>query len=76
MSESSLLRKLKQLTGLSPQQYIQELRLNRAYELLDNSTNNYSVQQIALQIGYKDTRSFSRAFKNRFGKLPSTVISQ
>jgi signal transduction histidine kinase/DNA-binding response OmpR family regulator len=76
MSESSLLRKLKQLTGLSPQQYIQELRLNRAYELLDNSTNNYSVQQIALKIGYKDTRSFSRAFKNRFGKLPSAVISE
>lgn len=76
MSESSLLRKIKQLTGLSPQQYIQELRLNRAYELLNNTTNNYSVQRIALQIGYKDTRSFSRAFKNRFGKLPSTVISQ
>lgn len=73
MSESGLLRKLKRLTGYSPQQYIQELRLQEAYLLLRRGT--HSVQTVAYKMGYKDPRTFSRAFKNRFGTLPSDVFS-
>ncbi len=70
MSKSTLLRQLKRLTGLSPQQYIQDLRLERGRALL-SGPDTYSVKQVALMLGYKDVRSFSRAFKARFGKLPS-----
>ena len=69
MSESSLLRQLKRLTGLSPVQYLQQIRLNEARLLLERGTHD-SVTSVAYQVGYKDARSFSRSFKKRFGKLP------
>lgn len=73
MSESTLLRQLKRLTGLSPVQYIQEVRLNEARRLLENRTYD-SIAQVAFKVGYDDARHFSRSFKHRFGKLPSEII--
>lgn len=74
VSESTLLRQLKLLTGLSPVQYIQEVRLGQARILLDQ--NPYiSVSQLASEVGYKDLRNFSRSFKKRFGKAPSEYSS-
>jgi signal transduction histidine kinase/AraC-like DNA-binding protein len=74
MSESTLLRQLKRLTGLSPLQYLQEVRLNEARKLLKNRTYN-SIAQVASRVGYNDTRFFSRSFRKRFGKLPSEMLS-
>lgn len=73
MSESTLLRQLKRLTGLSPVQYLQEVRLNEARRLLENRRYS-SIAQVASKVGYDDTRSFSRSFKIRFGKLPSELL--
>lgn len=72
MSESTLLRQLKRLTGLSPQQYIHAVRLEEARRLLENRVFN-SIGQVAAKVGYDDARSFARSFKQRFGKLPSEV---
>jgi signal transduction histidine kinase/DNA-binding response OmpR family regulator len=73
MSESTLLRQLKRLTGLSPQQYIQEVRLNEARHMLEIRRYS-SIAQVAAKVGYDDTRTFSRSFKQRFGKLPSELM--
>ena len=75
MSESSLLRKLKQLTGLSPARYLQEVRLEKAMSYLNNRTYN-SVSKVAFEVGYSDSRTFSRNFKSRYGKSPSDYLSQ
>ena len=75
MSESSLLRKLKQLTGLSPAKYLQEVRLEKAMTYLNNKTYN-SVAKVALEVGYSDARTFSRNFKSRYGKSPSQYLRQ
>lgn len=72
MSESTLLRHLKRLTGLSPVQYLQEVRLDEARRLLENRVCN-SIAQVASKVGYDDARSFSRSYKQRFGKSPSEV---
>ncbi len=72
MSESTLLRQLKRLTGLSPAQYVQAVRLENARRLLENGTFR-SITQVAAQVGYGDVRSFSRNFRIRFGKLPSRL---
>lgn len=69
MSESSLRRMLKQLTGLTPAKYLQEMRLDKARQLLENE--KVAVKKVALNVGFSDVRTFSRNFKNRFGKLPS-----
>ncbi len=72
MSKSSLLRKLKALTGLSPGQYIQEARLQKARQLLETRSRN-TISELAHKVGYSSVRSFSRNYKKRFGRLPSEV---
>ncbi|MEQ1747676.1 MAG: helix-turn-helix domain-containing protein, partial [Saprospiraceae bacterium] len=73
MSESTLLRQLKRLTGLSPIQYLLEVRLAEACRLLENRICD-SVAEVAARVGYDGARSFSRSFRQRFGKLPSEVL--
>lgn len=72
MSRSTLLRQLKRLTGFSPKQYLLEARLLKARQLLEKQSFR-SVAHVAYAIGYTDVRPFSRAFKKRFGKLPSEL---
>ncbi len=74
MSESTLLRQLKRLTGLSPRQYMQEIRLSVAREMLENRMYR-SVAEVAYGVGYGDARSFSRSFKQRYGKSPADYAS-
>lgn len=74
MSESSLLRHLKKLTGLSPAKYLQEMRLAHARKLLESRTYE-SIQKVASKVGYADSKTFSRSFKKRYGKLPSEFIN-
>ncbi len=73
MSESTLLRQLKRLTGLSPLQYLQEVRLDEARRLLENRACD-SIAQVALKTGYNDPRYFSRIFRQQFGKSPSDFL--
>ncbi len=75
MSESTLLRQLKRLAGLSPVQYLKEMRLGQARQLLEHRTYN-SIARVAEEVGYADARSFSRSYKNRFGKLPSDLLEK
>lgn len=70
MSESSLLRKLKNLVGITPKQYLQDLRLDYARKLLEEG-GRLSIKEIAAKAGYKETRSFSRNYFKRYGKNPS-----
>ena len=74
MSESSLSRQLKRLTGLTPSRYFQELRLNEARRLLENRAFN-TVTQVAYKVGFSDAASFNRAFKRRFGTSPSGLAN-
>ncbi len=74
MSESTLLRQLKRLTGLSPLQYLQEVRLNEARRLLE-SRSGYTIAQVASKVGYDDARAFARSFKQRYSKLPSELVA-
>lgn len=74
MSESTLRRRLQQLTGLSPKQYLREVRLNKARQLLEQGTYK-TVSEVANQVGYSNLRTFSRIFKERFGKSPSKHLS-
>lgn len=48
--------------GLSPLEYIQKIRVDKAKELLVNT--NYTILEIAQQVGYNHNSSFSRIFKS------------
>jgi AraC family transcriptional activator of pobA len=59
---------LKNLTGLTTQQHIQNQLLEKAKELL--STTKLSVSEIAYQLGFEYPQSFSKVFKNKTNQTP------
>lgn len=73
MSRTQLFRKVKKLTGLTVNQYIQEMRFQEARKLLENQTHS-SVKAVALSVGFKQVKHFSQRFKDRFGRLPSSYF--
>ncbi|MEP4532109.1 MAG: ATP-binding protein [Cyclobacteriaceae bacterium] len=70
-SKSSLIRKVKGLTGLTPMAFLRTFRLNTAYEAL--MQNNLSVSEVSYKTGFSDPNYFTTCFKKQFGKNPSQV---
>ena len=58
-------KKVKKLTGKTPNDYIRSLRMERAAELLKDDTK--TIAQIAYQVGFDDPYYFSKTFKQYFG---------
>ena len=69
-SASTLLRQFQRDTGQSPYGYIKTRRLEEARRLLEAGT--HPVGDVAMLVGYENFGSFSTAFKNHFGKPPSS----
>lgn len=68
MSESSLLRAFKKITGKSPLDYHLNKRIDRACSFLTNS--NKTITMIAYDLGFTDSNYFSRQFKKIKGLTP------
>lgn len=69
MSRTQLHRRIKDITGLSMGRFIQNLRMQRAVDLL--MEDNMNVAQIAIAVGFSTSSHFSTTFKNHFGMTPS-----
>lgn len=68
----SYFRKMfKKYTGISPKQYLLQLKILRAKELLINS--NLAVKEIAYELGFQSIYYFSRIFKEKTGMNPSEL---
>lgn len=65
-------RKVKGVTGYSPNEYIRIMRMKKAVELL--SEGKYTVSEVAYQIGMNDPFYFSKCFKAQFGVPPSSYL--
>lgn len=68
-SLSTFKRDFQQQFGESPGKWLTKKRVERAANLLKNTTMN--VTQIAFESGFEDLSHFSRAFKKQIGKSPS-----
>jgi AraC-like DNA-binding protein len=68
LSRSQLYKKVMALTGSSPVDYIQELRIREAMHLLKSTA--LSVSEIAFRVGYNDSRYFSNRFKKFTNSTP------
>ena len=68
MSPSSLYKKMKEYSGLSPMEYVMKVRLHRAVELLKD--DSVSVQEVASAVGFNTHSFFSECFKREFGMTP------
>jgi len=73
LSPDTLRRHFRQLTGTTPVQYLNRLRINKARELLLSSGCN--VSEAACRVGFSDIYYFSRLFKKLDGHSPSFYIS-
>ena len=69
MSIRTFNRRFKNATGKTPSNYLQELRVGVAKELLQ--TSNLSVQDITYQVGYNDISHLAALFKKYLNATPS-----
>lgn len=68
MSYSSFRRTFKQYTGLAPNQYLLQLKIDKAKLML--STTKKSVKEIAFELGFESASYFSKIFKKKTGTSP------
>jgi AraC family transcriptional regulator len=68
LSKFHFIRLFKQVHGVSPYQYIQRLRMDKAMQRL---AAGESVQHVADMLGYDNANSLSRIFKRRTGQYPT-----
>jgi len=68
--ERTFRKRVKEYTGLSPHEYIMNVRLAKALHLLENKIY-LNVGEVATAVGLENSGYFSKAFKERYGKLPS-----
>ncbi len=74
MSRVQLFKKIKAATGSSPSQVIRKIRLETAERLLIE--NNTTIAEVAYKVGFSNPNSFSRSFKDHFGKSPSDYLGK
>ncbi len=68
VSASQLRRRFQQQIGISPHQFLKEIRLNRAADLL--KTELQPVSTVAAHVGYQNTSHFIRDFRAQFRATP------
>ncbi|MEN0676599.1 GlxA family transcriptional regulator [Plesiomonas shigelloides] len=69
VTERTLLRRFAKATGYTPYEYLQRLRIQRACELLETTTDSFTL--IANQVGYDDSGACRKAFIRIMGLTPS-----
>ena len=74
MSRSVFYKKIKSLVGQNPQDFIKDIKMKKAANLLREK--KYSISEIAYLIGFPNAKYFSTAFKKYFGVSPSQFNEQ
>lgn len=74
MGRTNFYRKVREITSVSPNDYLRQCRMERASELL--RTTDLSVTEICGQVGIPDAQYFSRVFKSFYGTPPSAYREQ
>jgi AraC-like DNA-binding protein len=74
VSLAQLHRKIKSLTGTTPNNLIKTMRLKKAYKLIKEE--GYRVSEAAYQTGFSDPNYFTTCFKKEFGENPSQVTGR
>jgi len=73
-SQRQLTRILKQYSGMTPVQFILEIRLQKAYQLLQHKTF-FTLSEVRYDVGITSSPYFNKKFKQRFGINPSELLS-
>ena len=68
LGERTFLRRFQKSVFLNPTEYLQQLRVGKARELLESSTQTF--EQIAWKMGYEDSGAFRKIFQKLAGLSP------
>jgi AraC-like DNA-binding protein len=69
LSRSQLYRKIKTLTGITVNEFIRNVRLEKAKELIELGNDN--INEISIKVGFSSPSYFTKCFKEKFGYLPT-----
>ncbi|WP_134149918.1 hybrid sensor histidine kinase/response regulator transcription factor [Flavobacterium sp. 270] len=69
LSRSQLYRKIKTLTGVSVNEFIRNVRLERAKQLIEQGNNN--INEISYKVGFTSPSYFAKCYKIKYGHLPT-----
>ncbi len=74
VSRTMLFTKIKAWTNFTPNEFIQEIRMKRAAQLLEQ--NKINISQISYKVGFNNPKYFSKCFQKKFGETPSQYQSK
>lgn len=69
VSRSVFFKKVKTLLGVAPIEFVREMRIRKAIELI--RSGQHSMSQVAYMVGFNDPHYFSKTFKQKTGMTPS-----
>jgi AraC-like DNA-binding protein len=69
LSRSQLYRKIKTLTGLSVNEFIRNVRLEKAKELI--ALGNHNMNEISYKVGFTSPSYFTKCFRDKYGHIPT-----
>lgn len=69
-SRRNLVRRFKQVTGITPIEYLQKTRIEAAKKLLEES--RYTILEVMMESGYNDLKTFRSLFKKNVGMTPKS----
>ena len=72
MSKSTLYRKIKSLTDMSPVEFLRSMRLKKSHRMITEQLDT-SISEIASACGFSTLRYFSKCFKEEYGVAPSEL---
>ena len=70
LGRTKLFTKLKGITGQTPNEFIQNVRLKKAASMLSNNPE-YNISDITYMLGFSSPKYFAKCFKEQFGVSPS-----
>ncbi|QZK90073.1 response regulator [Flavobacterium sp. CHNK8] len=71
LSRSQLYRKIKTLTGVSVNEFIRNVRLEKAKQLLEQGNKNVNINEISYKVGFTSPSYFAKCYKIKYGHLPT-----
>ena len=75
MSRMNLYRKMQAQTGLTPSEFIRDIRLKKAAQLILHGPK-MPITEVAERVGFSSSGYFSKCFKQKFGVLPTEYTSK
>ena len=74
ISVKQIYRKIKQLTGQSPVEYIKSIRMKKAMMLIEQK--KFTISEVMYMVGFSSSSYFSKCFQNEYGMTPKQYMDK